>query len=311
MLAAPALALAADAPQRPSPADAAKSAILVEAAKACAAGPIDLLGGVSPETSAKYLSVAENDTLTYLKLHQACLAGIPETANSCDALESVRDGKRQCLEDVEFASVMAAVVGGKGDARAACEQFMSPQNRATKQKMGGRRNKERHARNCDFFISALRRGSSDVCGEAKAAGVLEGPAFTQCQQRWLFIDGQPDRCAADPDKYDVQTCREKAALISALRTRDFRACALSPWCRAVSSGRGAACAPYLETAQKLFCAQANESVGPILKAKAAADARIAAMKAKEKKTYSKGQPMRSTTPDVEKKMKQIEEKKSQ
>lgn len=308
-LLAPALALGAPA-ESPSPADAAKAQIAVEAANACASGKIDLLGeSGANEQSAKFLSIAGSDSLAYLKLHQACLTAASDAPRSCDALASVPNGKKDCLDDVEFANTASAILG-KGDALAACERFITPQGRAWKTKAGKPRDKAKHAQRCAFFVPALKRGSTDVCGEGEAAGVLGGPALEQCRRHWIYLNGVPDLCSADQDKFDEPVCREKAALLSALRTKDFRACALSPWCRVLSSGKAASCDPYLDSARKLFCAQVTEDVAPMMKAKAASDAKIAEMKAKEKKKFAKGAPMRFTTPDVEKSMKKIEEKRN-
>lgn len=285
-------AFGAQAPAEAPPAMVAKAEAHVEAYDSCQNGTLDLLGlreGTAAQ-AAKFRALAGVETQNFLVLHQACLGAVPELKGSCDQLGGIQYGRRNCRDDVAYAGIVAGIVG-QGDARAACEQFQpSPYAKAPK-----KGDEEKRARKCDFLIAALRRGSSDVCGEAKAAGIIKGEALTQCRERLIFFNGVPDQCAA-AEKTTESVCREKAALLFGMRSKDSRACALSPWCRAVSTRKPEACDPYLVRANKLFCDEMAVLAVPMKKDKAARDEKIREIAAKQKKQFKKGAPMQIVDP---------------
>ena len=281
----------------------------LEAHAKCEDGTIDILGAKGAAQSAKFQALAFGEVLNSLKLYQACLSPLPGYEKSCSLLARSKGASAGCRELADYAAMLSAIFNNGGDARAACEQFSTASGREARAKKGGKRNEKKHARMCDFIIAALKRGSQNFCLEAKAAGLISDERLVDCKQRMIYAQGVPERCSLDPDKEEQVLCREKATLLSALRSKNFQACALSPWCRAVTGRRAESCSPYLVRADKAFCEQAAAVALPVIQAKAARDAKIQAMKAKQKPVFAKDAPMQNESPEVKKAMKRIEENK--
>jgi hypothetical protein len=287
---APALGASAPPAKVEDPIAASQAALESTAYDACQAGTIDLLGA-NPKTAAlaaKVRKLLDSHASNYLVLHQACLASIPGEERSCDRLEGLKNGKKNCQDNLRYYSLVDAIVNN-GDARAVCADYTISPHPSKKPK--------KHAEKCDFVIAAIRRGSRDVCGEAQGAGLMPEKFSAQCHQTLAYFDGVPDHCAASPDKTGESLCREKAALLNGLRSKDFHACALSPWCLAATSHKAQACDPYLTEANKLFCDHVAEVVVPLRKEKADRDAKLQAQKSKQKQVFKKGEPMHVMDPN--------------
>ena len=269
---------------------------ILQANESCQNGTVDLLGTHGAAKSVKFQSLANNDVVRSLELYQACLSSIAGYEKSCTLLGGLKDGVKDC-RDLADAGAAVSAVFSSGDTGVVCDLYSSPYVRDWLAKHGKTPNKEKSARSCAFFISAVRRGSTNVCSEARAAGLFPAPElFADCQTRLAFIDGVPDHCPIYKGVADG-LCREKAALLAAVRLKNSHECALSPWCRALTGRRPESCDPYLVRANKAFCTAVAEVAIPVIKAKAAGEAKIQEMKAKQKPKFSKGAPMQVNTPE--------------
>ncbi len=294
--AAPAPAKGAARPEGPS------INTFLEAYDKCQNGSIDLLGTHGVAEAVKFQAVADPSTQVSLELYQACLSPIAGYEKSCTLLGKLKRGMKRCQALSAYGTMVSSVFNN-GDALAACENYLPT---TTDDDRPRRRNKEKAARKCDFLIGALRRGSQNICSEAKAAGIITAEVMPDCQQNMVYLQGTPALCSRLTDESGQVLCREKAALLGAVRSKNFQACALSPWCRAMTGRRPESCGPYLVRATKSFCDQVAEIAVPYLKAKAANEARLQALRAKQKAVFSKGAPMKVMSPEVLKAMKKDE-----
>ncbi|MFI5348091.1 MAG: hypothetical protein ACHQ2Z_00985 [Elusimicrobiota bacterium] len=135
---------------------------------------------------------------------------------------------------------------------------------------------------CELLSSALqqRKSSSAVCESARTMGI---GGKDWCGPSATFVDGASNRC-------DNPKCKEKAALVAAMRSGERAACLASPFCKALSSHDARDCEPYFQRSNHSFC----EGVAAEMKKRQAGI-----------RNFTKGQPMKSTSPDVEKRMKAI------
>ena len=180
-------------------------------------------------------------------------------------------------------------------------------------------------RRCRLFFSILRKnqGSVALCKQAREMGIAD--ENFGCAQAMSYVDGRSARCTAGGEK-----CRELAALVEALRTKDPRDCSASPFCKVLSSRDSRDCAPYLTRANTAFCGEIapraalqnrleqvrrDEIAKHALEQKQARQAEIArseqvkaevVKKASEQRRFKKGEPMQTISSDILKRMEKIE-----
>lgn len=181
-------------------------------------------------------------------------------------------------------------------------------------------------RRCQLFFSVLRKkqDSGSLCKQARAMGIADknlcGNSFTR------FLDGRPSRCEEGPQ---LLQCQELSGLVTALRSKEPKDCAASPFCKVLLSRNVRECEPYLKRANKVFCDQLTLRVAQLKRAEQEREQILhqeelrqveAARKAQEEvarkaleqerqkqRAFKKGEPMHATSPELEKRMKAIEE----
>jgi len=289
LLALPAFAAGPDAPEE-SPAGARDFArdnagLLREVDDSCKKGTLDL-GKLAERLERKpealsYLFSGRNAPA--FVLYRACLGMLPGHGDSCGMLKKLDNPRWQlspssgyyptCSNLVDFGAVVKAAFK-KGDAVAACRSWLAK----------GPRPENATERNCEFLVSAVKGGEDEgfckraesrglitaelaplcvkalkaksserICLVAEATGVIKGKLVAECRIVNVYLDGNPEACPPAADSSSLGYCRERAALLAGMRSSDPKACAASPFCSALNSGKAQGCAPYLTAATKAFC----------------------------------------------------------
>mgnify|MGYP001608614424 CR=1 FL=1 len=162
-------------------------------------------------------------------------------------------------------------------------------------------------RRCRLLHSVIqqRQGSGVLCKKAREMGVVDKDFADKdfgCSPDMSFIDGRPDRCG---DGWDSVECRELAGLVAALRSKEPKDCAASPFCKVLSSRDVRACEPYLKQANKACCDGISSLTAKLKQRELVREAEAA--KKQEQRSFKKGEPMLEISPTVLKRMKEIEE----
>mgnify|MGYP001564575015 CR=1 FL=1 len=239
--------------------DLKESGLFQEVLEACRKGTPDVLKLI-PRMKSEPTMMDDIFSRPYrpvvpLVFYQACLAVVTNQEKACrqGVLDQGMTGRSICPEIEIFASFARVVFKG-GNLAATCRRFRAGL-RAPEVRM------EDFAWVCDAFAAAMRLGKENgLCGKEGEAGLTPDDEIDYCRQRMVALQGSPKLCAAVkwPHPTDQDYCREKAALLAALRSGDAKECAASPLCKALGSGRSEDCAPYLAQARKMICAGAAQ-----------------------------------------------------
>jgi|GEM_PF-3467748 len=199
-------------------------------------------------------------------LYAGCQNAVSPQEKSCDALRgSAPDADSQsrrmdCLDLANFTTFTWRAL--KTRESSLCEKSLAwPWRKADDSQFSP----EAAAVMCRGTLDAFKSGQNrPFCEQGVAKGILPKALVASCINHSIELRGRPELCASVPD-YKVNQdglnddgkviCRERAALVAALRSDQADACAASPLCSALSGRKTTGCASFARAASKTFCGQ--------------------------------------------------------
>jgi hypothetical protein len=298
--------------------------LYVEIDKACKQGAPEYESVVTlrKNQSALLQEMFRAPDATEFELYKGCQALTPGHENSCDVFEGVNSGlfeksKFICGDISNFARMVWNIFNQQS-AIAACQLYVA----------GDPERKKDIPVVCRALIAALRNErAGHVCAGINSSLRVAGSNLQANSECEPFFEGIPTFCANNPQGPNPLLCQELSKFLSAVRSKDSRACTSSPLCNAMATRNVGACSPLLLRANKDLCARvtgsaglAAQSIQPVKelerrtrmdiekKRREGAAMRKPAANKSPGRTYKSHERMQSIPPDVLRQMKKLEKK---